>query len=149
MNIDKLKEQLIYDEGIIYKIYLDHLENPTFGVGHLITKNDPEYGLPVDTSVSRQRVWKAFRKDIDEAINEAKILYGSSQFESWPEEVKQVVVNMMFNMGRNRLSSFVKFRAALEKLDWKEAAKEGRDSLWYRQVTSRAERLMSRLELIP
>ena len=29
---------------------------------------------------------------------------------------------------------------------YKEAAVEGRDSLWYRQVTNRAERLMRRLE---
>ena len=28
---------------------------------------------------------------------------------------------------------------ALYKRDWKEAAKEGRDSRWYRQVTNRAE----------
>ena len=36
--------------------------------------------------------------------------------------------------------------AALNREDWAEAAKEGRDSLWYRQVPNRAERLMSRLE---
>jgi hypothetical protein len=39
-------------------------------------------------------------------------------------------------------------KAALEKGDWKEAAKEGRDSKWYKQVTKRAERLMTRLENI-
>ena len=53
---------------------------------------------------------------------------------------------MMFNMGRTRLSKFKKHNAALMCGDWKEAAKEGRDSKWYRQVTSRAERLMKRLE---
>ena len=55
---------------------------------------------------------------------------------------------MMFNLGRPRLSKFKKMHAALSNADWKEAAKEGRDSLWYRQVTNRAERLMSRLENI-
>ena len=44
------------------------------------------------------------------------------------------------------LSKFKKMNAALKKEDWKEAAKEGRDSRWYNQVTKRAERLMSRLE---
>ena len=53
---------------------------------------------------------------------------------------------MMFNMGRPRLSGFKKFNAAIGAVDWKEAAKEGRDSRWYRQVTNRAERLMARLE---
>ena len=54
----------------------------------------------------------------------------------------------MFNMGRPRLSKFKKMNVALQKYDWVEAAKEGRDSRWYRQVTNRAERLMTRLENI-
>ena len=66
----------------------------------------------------------------------------------WPEEVQQIVVNMMFNMGRPRLSKFKNFRAAMEDRDWKRAAVEGRDSLWYRQVTNRAERLMTRMEKV-
>ncbi len=53
---------------------------------------------------------------------------------------------MMFNMCRTRLSKFKNHNAALVAGDWAEAAKEGRDSRWYRQVTNRAERLMSRLE---
>jgi GH24 family phage-related lysozyme (muramidase) len=146
MDIAKLKKQLIFDEGVVYEIYLDHLGNPTFGVGHLITKNDPEYGLEVGTEVSEERVWSVLKKDIAHSIIDVKTLYGRSQFESWPEEVKQIVVNMMFNMGINRMRGFVNFKAALEKRDWKEAAKEGRDSLWHRQVTNRAERLMTRLE---
>ena len=53
---------------------------------------------------------------------------------------------MMFNMGRTRLRKFKKMKAALMREDWKEAAKEGRDSKWYEQVPNRAERLMSKLE---
>ena len=64
------------------------------------------------------------------------------------EEVKQIVANMMFNMGLTRLSKFKKHNAALQCGDWKEAAVEGRDSRWYKQVTNRAERLMKRLEEI-
>ena len=148
MDILKLKEQLIKDEGVVYAVYLDHLGNPTLGVGHLITEDDPEFGLSVGTPVFKARVWKLLRKDIDQAINDSKTFYGASEFDSWPEEVRQIVVNMMFNMGINRMRGFVNFRAALERGDWKDAAKEGRDSLWYRQVTNRAERLMQRMERV-
>jgi len=55
---------------------------------------------------------------------------------------------MMFNMGRPRLSGFKKFLAAVKAKNFKEAAKEGRDSRWYDQVKNRAERLMSSLEKI-
>ena len=36
MNIDKLREEIEYDEGSVGKIYLDDLGLPTFGIGHLV-----------------------------------------------------------------------------------------------------------------
>ena len=146
LKFERLYEQLKYDEGVVYKIYKDHLGYPTFGVGHLVLESDEEYGQPEGTPVSEERVVDCFRKDSDTAIRECYVLYGESYFEDFPDEVQEILVNMMFNMGRPRLSKFKKMNAALKKEDWVEAAKEGRDSRWYNQVTKRAERLMSRLE---
>ena len=144
-NRVNLFRQLREDEGVVYEIYLDHLGYETFGVGHLITENDPEYGQPVGTEVSFERVRSAFETDLQVTIEECVKLYGDF-WEELPGEVQEILANMMFNLGRPRLSKFKKMYAAIEICDWKEAAKEGRDSLWYRQVTNRAERLMSRLE---
>ena len=146
MKFERLFEQLKYDEGVVYKIYKDHLGYPTFGIGHLVLESDPEYGQPIGTPVSEERVTDCFRRDSDIAVRECVILYGEPYFEDFPDEVQEILVNMMFNMGRPRLSKFKKMNAALKKEDWVEAAKEGRDSRWYHQVTKRAERLMSRLE---
>jgi len=143
---EKLFEQLKIDEGVVYEIYNDHLGYPTFGVGHLIKESDPEFGEPVGTSISEERVWTCFDGDLEIALSECVALYGEREFGELPSEVKQIVVNMMFNMGRTRLSGFRKFNAALLEGDWKTAAVEGRDSRWYRQVTNRAERLMTRME---
>ena len=144
MDINKLREQLIIDEGQVNEIYNDHLGYPTFGIGHLILEGEPEHGLPVGTSVTEERVKECFEKDVENVIEDCKILHDA--WDGYPEEVKQIIANMMFNMGRTRLSKFKKHNEALYCGDWKEAAKEGRDSRWYRQVTNRAERLMSRLE---
>ena len=141
-------ETLKIDEGVKYEIYADHLGYHTFGVGHLVINEDPEWGQEFGTPISEERVWECFEKDLDTSISECHALHGEGTFDDFPEEVQQVVVNMMFNMGRTRLSKFKKFNAALEAADWKEAAVEGRDSRWYKQVTNRAERLMSRLEAI-
>ena len=146
MNREAVYEQLKIDEGVEYEIYNDHLGYPTFGVGHLIKESDPENGQPVGTTVSEERVRECFEDDLDTAIGECHHLYGEGDFGNFPDEVQQVLVNMMFNMGRPRLSGFKKFNAAIEARDWIEAAKEGRDSRWYRQVSNRAERLMVRLE---
>ena len=146
MNREAVYEQLKIDEGVVYEIYNDHLGYPTFGCGHLITENDPEHGRPTGTPVTEERVKECFENDLDTAIGECHALYERGTFDNLPDEVQQVLVNMMFNMGRTRLSGFRKMNAAILEGDWKTAAVEGRDSRWYRQVTNRAERLMSRLE---
>ena len=148
MNREAVYEQLKIDEGVVYAIYNDHLGYPTFGVGHLITESDEEFGRPVGTPIDEERVRACFERDLDIAESECRALYGERDFGELPDEVQQILVNMMFNMGRTRLSKFKKMNSAISENDWKEAAKEGRDSRWYRQVTNRAERLMSRLESV-
>ncbi len=147
LDREAVYEQLKIDEGVVNEIYKDHLGYPTFGVGHLVTASDPEQGQEVGTPVSENRVKECFEKDLDTAISECTALYGEG-FNDWPGEVQEVLVNMMFNMGRTRLGGFKNFRKALEEGDWKTAAIEGRDSRWHKQVTNRAERLMERLEQV-
>ena len=144
MNIEQLKETLKVDEGVVYEIYNDHRGYPTFGIGHLVLEGEAEHGQPVGTPVSEERVDECFEKDVEYVLNDCKILH--EDFDNYPEEVKQIIANMMFNMGRTRLTKFRKHNAALQEGDWKTAAIEGRDSRWYKQVTNRAERLMKRLE---
>mgnify|MGYP000209205066 CR=1 FL=1 len=139
-------EQMKIDEGVVYEVYHDHLGLPTFGVGHLVLESDTEFGQPVGTPIDEDRVNDCFEKDLDTAISECSVLY--EDFDNMPGEVQEVLVNMMFNMGRPRLSGFKNFKKALDEGDWAKAGTEGRDSKWYRQVTNRAERLMARLEAV-
>jgi lysozyme len=147
MNRESVFEQLKIDEGVVYEIYKDHLGYPTFGVGHLVLDSDPEFGQDVGTPVTEERTKECFEKDLDTSISECVALYGDD-FTDWPGVVQEVLVNMMFNMGRTRLGKFNNFRKALEAQDWKQAGIEGRDSRWHKQVTNRAERLMERLEQV-
>ena len=144
IDIEQLREQLVIDEGQVNEIYKDHLGYPTFGIGHLVLESDPEYGQEVGTPVSKDRVVECFVKDLESVVEDCKKLHDG--WGGYPEEAKQIIANMMFNMGLTRLSKFNRHNAALQCGDWKEAAKEGRDSRWYKQVTNRAERLMKRLE---
>ena len=146
MNIDQLREELKIDEGVKYEIYLDHLGLPTFGIGHLVLDSDPEYGQEVGTPVSEDRVNECFAKDVETVLSESLQLYPN--FEVLPEEVQLIIANMMFNMGRPRLSKFKGMRAAVDACDWNRAADEMVDSRWYRQVTNRADRLVNRMRSI-
>ena len=69
-------------------------------------------------------------------------------WETFPGEVQEVLVNMLFNLGRPRLTKFKNFNKQILAHEWAAAAPEGRDSIWYRQVGNRAERLMDRLEAL-
>ena len=146
MNREAVYEQLKIDEGVVFEIYLDHLGYKTFGVGHLVLESDPEHNYDVGEPVSVERVQECFDRDLDVAVSECVALYKADVWEGFPGEVQEILVNMMFNLGRPRLSKFKMMNRALEYGDWKEAAIQGRDSLWHKQVGNRAERLMTRLE---
>ena len=146
MNIDELREEIASDEGKVMSVYLDHLNLPTIGIGHLINEWDEEYGKPIGTQVSEERVNDLFDKDIEVTISECKELFDN--FDELPEEVQKICANMMFNMGRPRLSGFKKFRAAIANNDWQECAIQMEDSRWHKQVTKRANRLISRMRAV-
>lgn len=150
MNIETLKKQLIIDEGCKLQVYLDTLGNPTFGIGHLLTKNDIEWfawqKLPKGgtLTISQQRVNEVFAKDVQNVIGDCEFVF--EKFESFLEEVQQIVANMMFNLGLNRFCKFNKLILAIKDKNYKNAAKEMRQSAWCKQVGSRALRLVDRME---
>jgi len=144
VNLDRLRVEIEKDEGCKYEIYLDHLDLPTMCIGHLITEWDEEYEKPVGTKVSEDRVNSCFQIDVWATVNECKKLY--NKFDDMPEEAQLILCNMMFNMGRPRLSKFKKMNEAIANEDWFEAAVQMEDSRWYKQVTNRADRLIKRME---
>ena len=146
MDIDKLREEIAYDEGSVNEIYLDHLGLPTFGIGHLVLESDPEHGQPVGTPVSEDRCNSAFDEDVKTVLNDCSILY--DDFDDLPEEAQRIIANMMFNMGRPRLSKFKGMKRGVDARDWNAAADEMVDSNWYKQVTKRADRLVARMRAI-
>ena len=146
MNIDELRQEIQNDEGRVNSVYLDHLNLPTVGIGHLIKESDPEYGLPVGTVVDDERVNELFDQDIKVTLSECEQLYGN--FNDLPEEVQKILANMMFNLGRPRLSKFRKLCKAVAERNWQECAVQMEDSRWHKQVTKRANRLISRMKSV-
>ena len=144
MNMEEFKKEIIIDEDMKHEIYLDHLGLPTMGVGHLITEWDEEYGKPVGTPVSEERVNNCLTQDIHVTIQECKKLY--EDFDVLPVDAQHIIANMMFNMGRPRLSNFKKMKEAVDKRDWFEAAYEMTASKWATQVPNRAMRLIQRMK---
>ena len=146
MNKEQLREEIAEDEGCKFEVYLDHLGLPTFGIGALIKEGDPECGQPVGTPVDEDRVRQRFNLDIAVTIDDCRVLY--DDFDDLPEECQHIIANMMFNMGRPRLSKFKDMKKAVDARSWNAAADAMVDSRWYDQVTNRAKRLVARMRAL-
>ena len=72
MNLAVLRKEIERDEGIKYEIYYDHLGYPTFGIGHFVKTDDPEFGQPIGFQVSEERVVEAFNDDMESVLKDCK-----------------------------------------------------------------------------
>ena len=147
MDLIKLQNEIADDEGIKYEIYRCSEGYPTGGIGHLITEwDEPYYGMPIGSKISHEQVDEWFARDIQVTLKDCEIIF--EEFDSLPQEAQLVIANMCFQLGRPRLSKFKNFIAAVKDQDWDRAADEMKDSRWYKQTTARAERLISRIQVL-
>ena len=141
MNIEQCKAEIKRHEGEVLEIYEDSLGYKTLGVGHLIQKKDIEYNLPVGTPVIQEVVDLYYEDDFNKHLKETIDLIGEEEFKNLPEPIQHVLVNMCFNLGKNRLSAFKNMLKAVKDKDWKEMANQMEDSKWFNQVGRRGKEL--------
>jgi len=140
MNIERLKKQVIANEGVRKTAYKDTLNNWTIGVGHLIKLPDEEYLL--DKELTDIEVDQIFTTDLNQAIDDARKFIDA---DSIPEEAFHVVIDMAFNLGLPKLMAFQNFQQALRDKDFVKASFEMLDSLWAKQLPNRSKRLAKQM----
>ena len=133
--VEELKERIKKHEGFRDVIYRDSLGYATIGYGHLV--------LPTDDFVEGQQYSKeildaVFDKDFQNASNNANKLIGDIPL---VYQAKEVICEMVFQLGIGGVSKFKKMWEALEKGDYTEASFQMMDSRWAKQTPSRAESL--------
>ncbi len=140
----RLKEEIIADEGVVLKVYRDHLGYFTVGIGHLIIPSDEEWGVGIGTPITQTRADELFFYDLNNVLKECEDHFHQN-WSLWPEEVKLIIANMAFNLGITKLKKFQLMLTAINAEDYVKASEEGLDSLWAKQTHNRAKRLMGRL----
>lgn len=133
MSEDRLKAQLIRDEGIVLHPYRDSIGKLTIGAG----RNLDDVGI--------SKVEAAFLLDNDIARSNAAVLARIDVSHRLDEVRRAVLFNMCFNMGIGNLLKFVRFLKAVEMGDWQQASLEMLDSKWAEQVGPRAHRLAKQM----
>ena len=126
--MDILADRIKRHEGFRDRIYLDSEGFVTGGYGHHFY---PGSRLPVDVAEV------LFKQDLALAVSDyAKI--ASSIRRKLNTVRARVIVEMIFNMGLQKVLQFRKMWAAVEVDDWPEAKAQLLDSKWRQQVGQRA-----------
>lgn len=142
--IEIVKEDLIRHEGYVTEIYLCSEGYPTFGIGHMVTEEDMENTWPVGTPVTDERILEVFKKDCEIAYTDACTLV--LNFAGQAPDAQRVLVNMAFNLGRNRLSKFKNMLKYVNEGNYPMAANEMINSKWYGQVGRRSAELVDMMK---
>ena len=131
----QLIEQLKRDEGAVldangyHKPYQDSLGIWTIGYGHNCQTN------PITDAAANQ----ILVDDIAKA--EASVLREWPWAQDLDIPRRNVLINMVFNMGLAKVRGFVNFLECLKQGQYINAAEHMLDSLWAKQVGDRAKRL--------
>ena len=122
-----IEEYIIKHEGMKTKPYKDTVGKLTIGVGRNLDDN----GIDADEAMY------LLRNDIKNTQDDLKSIF--NDFDELPENVKLALTDMMFNLGKPRFSKFKKMIQAVKDKNFKEAAKQAKDSKWCKQVKNRCE----------
>lgn len=124
-----LVDELIRDEGLRLKPYMDTAGKTTIGVGRNLS----------DVGISTSEAMLLLDHDINAAMHDCETF---PWFGALDPVRRRVVINMCFNMGLVKLKTFKRTLRMIAQGDYDKAAAAMRNSLWASQVGARADRLI-------
>ena len=128
--IDSIKEH----EGYVGIVYKDSLGIDTIGYGFAI--KDLELDRDICDIILERKL-----HDLEDSVN-----LKFSWFMYMPQEIKNVVLEMCYQLGVNGFSKFKKTISFLQDRQFQEASVEMLDSLWAKQTPNRAKELSDRVK---
>ena len=128
--IENIKES----EGFVEHVYNDSLGIPTIGFGFAIKD------LILDEDIAEQILVRKVKKLVDRVDKKF------DWFNLADDRVKEVIVEMCYQLGLAGFSKFKKTISYIEKKNYYEASKEMLDSKWAKQTPNRAKKLSKIVE---
>ena len=123
--IENIKES----EGFVEHVYNDSLGIPTIGYGFAIKD------LILDEDIASEILLRKVKNLAQRVQNKF------DWFNTAPDVIKEVVIEMCYQLGLGGFSKFKKTISYLEKKNYLEASKEMLDSKWAKQTPNRAKKL--------
>ena len=135
MKMERLLKSVKAHEGYRNKVYLDSLGKRTVGVGHLCVEDFWED----DKEYEEKFLLTILEHDLKSAIKSAERL--CSDCPDLKDQAKEIIVEMVFQLGKTGVSKFRNMWKALKVPDYPTAAKEMLDSRWAKQTPGRAKEM--------
>ena len=129
-----LIESIKKHEGYVGIVYKDSLGIDTIGYGFAI--KDLELDEDICEIILERKL-----KELETRVN-LKFKW----FIYMPQEIKDVVMEMCYQLGVGGVSKFKKTIAYLQNKQWEEASVEMLDSLWAKQTPNRAKEMSNRVK---
>ena len=133
VDMERLKKQLVIDEGLELKPYRCSADKLTIGVG----RNIQEVGI------TEAEAMVLLENDIARVAGEGTQAF--DWFLGLTPIRKEAIINLVFNMGLSKFKQFKKTIAFIEAGDWERAGAELLDSNYARQVGQRSQRVANML----
>ena len=138
MSKDSLKEKIKIHEGFRDTIYLDTLNKKTIGYGHLIVHEDK---FVEGKAYPKEELEALFDKDFEKGWNLMIQFCEVNNLDSISDDAKEILCEMIFQMGYSGVGKFKNMIKALQNNDTKTASIEMLDSRWAKQTPNRAKEL--------
>ena len=137
MDMNRLMKSVKAHEGYRNKVYLDSLGKRTVGVGHLCVEDHWED----NKEYSEEMLMKVLKDDLKNAIQGAEEL--CSDCPVLDDQAKEIIVEMVFQLGKTGVSKFRNMWKALEHdpPNYEKASLEMLDSRWASQTPGRAKEM--------
>lgn len=141
------------NEGKKKTVYKDTEGNNSIAIGfnleeagnrdYLLKKHGLTYDDVVNKGVelNENQIRDLYNYSMSNAYEDAKLF--DPKFDSRPHNVRVAILDLSFNLGRDKLFTFKKMRKALENNDYEAAAAEMQDSKWFNQVKTRGPRMVN------
>jgi len=145
MGMSDVIHTLIADESFRARQYLCKLGFPTQGIGTRLPLSNVEKTMVKDVDEWTQLEAEAilwFR--LEKYINALWVEKGAV-IDTLSERRKEVIFNMVYQLGVGGVLNFKKMWAALESGDYKKASVEMLSSTWHKQTRERCERLAKQM----
>ena len=140
--MDRLLESVKKHEGYRNKVYLDTLGKRTVGVGHLCVEDWWDDNVEYEEKF----LMDILQKDLQESIRGARELMEEHGCKDIDEKAEELLIEMVFQLGKTGLSKFRKMWDALAEKNYIGASYEMLDSRWSKQTPNRAKSMAEQMK---